>query len=126
MPVWIYQAGEIGLDVVSRLPSTLFDRMKTHLPTLKLFILAPPLLSVLLGSCTWCMNEVGGSSSRPVEEAECEIEEAVVNRKQKTIRKNYFLLFVSKPVPRKFLFMPQVLPPKGHRLSNGNLAPLIT
>ena len=126
MLVWIYQAGEIGLDVVSRLPSTLLERMKTHLPTLKLFILAPLLFSVLLGSCTWCMNEVGGSSSRPVEEAEFETEEAVVNRKQKTIRKNYFLLFVSKPVPRKFLFMPPVLPPKGHRLSNGNLAPLIT
>lgn len=118
--------GNIGLDVVSRLPSTLLDRMKTNLPTLKLFILAPLLFSVLLGSCTWCMNEVGGSSSRPVEEVEFEIEEAVVTRKQKTIRKSYFLLFVSKPVPRKFLFRPPVLPPKGHRLSNGILAPLIT
>ena len=100
--------------------------MKTHLPTFKSFILTPLLFSVLLGSCTWCVNEVGGSNSRPVEEAEFEVEEAVVVRRQKTVLKNYFLLFVNKPVPNRFLLRPVVLPPKGHRLSNGILAPLIT
>ena len=100
--------------------------MKTHLPTFKLFILTPLLFSVLLGSCTWCVIEVGGPSSRPVEEIEFEVEEAVVVRRRKSVLKNYFLLFVSKPVADRFLFRPVVLPPKGHRLSNGILAPLIT
>jgi hypothetical protein len=126
LSVTILESDDIDLDIVSRVFSTLLDLMKTNLSTLKIFILTPLLVSVLLGSCTWCINEVSGSSPRPVEEVEFEVEEAVVVRKQREVRKNYLLLFVNKPVPHKFLFTPPVLPPRGHRLSSGILAPLIT
>ena len=64
-------------------------------------------------------NKKSGETVAPVEEA-------VVVRRRKSVLKNYFLLFVNKPVADRFLFRPVVHTPKGHRFSNGILAPLIT